>query len=252
MNNVLYIFIDESGNFDFSPNGSKYFVLTAVSTMNPLHKRVKFSELRYDLLTQSVDQEFFHATEDVQTTRDKVFGLIQNQVDDVTVDSVIAQKNKAHFSLYSQQYVKVDRTIGFTKQENEFYRIIGQTLLRYILTRHKQTTLSQVVIVLSSIFTKNKMRIVTKALKTYLKQYAKYPFHIYFHCSQADINSQIADYCGWAIYVKYERGEVRPYNQIKAKIKSEFDIFHRGTTEWYSYRQRPPQLSFEEPEGSYH
>ncbi|MBU1323192.1 DUF3800 domain-containing protein [Patescibacteria group bacterium] len=28
-NKCLFIFIDESGNFDFSPTGTKYFVLTA-------------------------------------------------------------------------------------------------------------------------------------------------------------------------------------------------------------------------------
>jgi len=33
---TLYIFLDESGNFDFSPKGTKYFVLSAVSTLDPV------------------------------------------------------------------------------------------------------------------------------------------------------------------------------------------------------------------------
>lgn len=36
---TLYIFIDESGNFDFSPGGTKYFVLTAFVTFNPVEER---------------------------------------------------------------------------------------------------------------------------------------------------------------------------------------------------------------------
>lgn len=36
---TLYLFIDESGNFDFSPKGTKYFVLTALATFDPLMKR---------------------------------------------------------------------------------------------------------------------------------------------------------------------------------------------------------------------
>ena len=211
MSKILYIFIDESGNFDFSPTGTKYFALTAVSTILPLDKRVKLNELRYNLLCQAVDEEYFHATEDAQSTRDMVFGIIENDLTDFSVDSVIAQKNKAHSSLYLQNYEKTDGTIGHTRQENEFYRIISQTLLRYVFTRHRSSSLDQVVVVLLSLFTKNKMKLVTKALKTYLKKYTSYPFNIYFHCSQADINCQIADYCGWAVYVKYERGETRPY-----------------------------------------
>lgn len=236
MSKDLYIFIDESGNFDFSPDGTKYFILTAISTVKPLEKRVKLNELRYGLLTKSVDQEYFHATEDAQTTRDQVFDLINHEFSDFAIDAVIAQKNKAHSSLYSQPFLKSNKTIGYIKQENEFYRLNGQTLLRYIFTRHKNTQLDRVVVVLSSIFTKAKVKLITKSFKTSLKQFVPYPFHIYFHCSQADINCQIADYCGWAIYVKYERNEERPYKEIKAKIKSEFDIFGRGTTEWYQYK----------------
>jgi len=36
---TLFIFIDESGNFDFSPKGTKYFILSAVSTLKPPGKR---------------------------------------------------------------------------------------------------------------------------------------------------------------------------------------------------------------------
>lgn len=237
MNDILYIFIDESGNLDFSQSGTKYFVLTAISTINPLNQRIKLNQLRYDLLSKSVNQEFFHATEDLQHVRDKVLTFIENELPDLAIDSIIAQKNKAHFSLYSQQYTKPDHTIDFLKRENEFYRIISQTLLRYVFTRHRSSPINQVVVILSSLFTKNKAKLVTKALKTYLKQFTPYQFHIYFHCSEADINSQIADYCGWAIYVKHERNEVRPYQQIKSKLKSEFEIFGKGTTEWYSYKK---------------
>lgn len=237
MSSTLYIFIDESGNFDFSPNGTKYFVLTAISTVKPLEKRVKLNALRYDLLNKAIDQEYFHATEDAQITRDQVFNLINSEFDDIAVDAIIAQKNKAHSSLYSQPVLKPDKTIGYVKQENEFYRLNSQTLLRYIFTRHKHTKLDKVVVVLSSLFTKSKAKLITKALKTYLKQIVTYPFHIYFHCSQADVNCQIADYCGWAIYIKYERNELRPYEEIKVKIRSEFDIFGRGTTEWYQYKR---------------
>ena len=48
--NTLYIFIDESGNFDFSPTGTKYFALTSISTTSPLNDRLKMHAYRYKLL----------------------------------------------------------------------------------------------------------------------------------------------------------------------------------------------------------
>jgi len=49
-NKTLYLFIDESGNFDFSSGGTKYFILTALSTTNPYSVGSSLLELRYQLL----------------------------------------------------------------------------------------------------------------------------------------------------------------------------------------------------------
>ena len=72
MNKTLCLFIDEAGNFDFSPKGTRYFVLTCMSTFQPVEERDKILSLRYELLADGTDQEFFHATEDKQIVRDKV------------------------------------------------------------------------------------------------------------------------------------------------------------------------------------
>ena len=34
--NPLYIFLDESGDFNFSPRGTKYFTITAISLTIPI------------------------------------------------------------------------------------------------------------------------------------------------------------------------------------------------------------------------
>lgn len=33
---TLFVFVDESGNLDFSPSGTNHYVLAAVATTNPL------------------------------------------------------------------------------------------------------------------------------------------------------------------------------------------------------------------------
>jgi hypothetical protein len=237
---TLYIFIDESGNFDFTENGTKYFVLTAVSTTQPLKAREQFSRLRYELMGDGMDQEYFHATEDKQVVRDAIFKTINN-LDDFGIDCVLAQKNKTNPSLYLEQKLKPNKDgKGFKitpiRYEEKFYHKLSEILLQYIFRRHSgKDEIEKVVVVLGSIFTNAKRQYVLKSLKQYFKTFKK-PFYIYFHGTGMDINCQIADYCGWAIYVKSERGELRPYEEIKDKIKSCFDVFGKGDTIYYGHK----------------
>ena len=81
---TLYIFFDESGNFYFSSTGTKYYILTALSTINPFAIGSPLLKLRYDLLpnysggTGLEKNGHFHASEDAQGVRDNVFSIIVN------------------------------------------------------------------------------------------------------------------------------------------------------------------------------
>lgn len=238
---TLYIFIDEAGNFDFTPKGTKFFVLTAITTTQPLKSRGRFLKLRYELLKDGVNQEYFHATEDRQLVRDLVFENIK-ELDDFEIDCVVAQKNKTNPSFYIEYdaFQKEDGSIASkTKHlEEKFYRLVSQTLLQYIFNRYQNlSSIEKIVVVLGSIFTVNKRKYILKSLKQYLKPRFNRPFYIYFHKAEADINCQLADYCGWALYVNAERKESRPFQNLNGKIKSVFDIFARGTTEYYQYKK---------------
>ena len=227
---TLFIFIDESGNFDFSLTGTKYFVLSAVSTLNPLGKE-KLEEIKYDLIKNGTDLEYFHATEDKQSVRDLVYSFIEN-MKDIEIDSVIVQKNKTNPSLYISEKKKK------SKKGGKLYTIALRTLLQYVFCRYDNSAkVDQVVIILSSIFDANKRELIKKIIKIYLKQISSKPFYLYFHESRSDKNTQIADYCCWAIYRKWTDGEIRPYNAVNKgnKIKSEFDIFKTGQTIYYNY-----------------
>jgi hypothetical protein len=213
---TLFVFIDESGNFDFSPKGTKYFVLSAINTLNPLGKE-RLEEIKYNLMKNGNDLEYFHAAEDKQSVRE---------------DSVIVQKNKTNPSLYVSEKKKK------SKKGAKLYTIALRTLLRYIFCRHDNSAkVDQVVIVLSSIFDVNKRELIKKIIKIYLKQIFSNPFYLYFHQNRSDKNTQIADYCCWAIYRKWTDGEVRPYSAVNKgnNIKSEFDIFKTGQTIYYKY-----------------
>lgn len=230
---TLYLFIDESGNFDFSPKGTKYFTLTGFVTFDPILKREDLVSLRYRLLAEGIDQEFFHATEDKQSVRDDVFSLLASLGDKYEIHSVIARKNRANPSLYKEVYEKKGRTISRITGLR-LYKMMCENLLQYVF-RGRGGSVNKVVVVLGSIFEGGKKKILLQTLKRFLKNnFANIPFEIYMHRSCADLNCQLADYCCWAISIKAERGENRPYEIVKNQIKSVFDIFKTGGTEYYT------------------
>lgn len=232
---TLYLFVDESGNFDFSSRGTKYFVLSCLSTFYPTAERDNLIKLRYKLLEEGLDQEFFHATEDRQVVRDRVFSIINNLTDDIEVHAIVAQKNKVNPSLYREVYFKKDRRIERVVGA-DFYQRMSRTLLQYVFHRSDFKKADKIVVVLGAIFTKSKQSYILQTLKKYLKERFAKPFEVYFHQSRSDLNCQLADYFGWAIAIKWERGEQRSYILVADKIKSEFDIFKTGETSYYDYQ----------------
>ena len=58
---VLYIFLDEGGNMDFSPSGTKYFTLTSLSKERPFEAHKPLCELKYNLIELGTEIEYFRA-----------------------------------------------------------------------------------------------------------------------------------------------------------------------------------------------
>ncbi len=53
----LFIFIDESGNFDFSNKGTKHLVLASYSTCRPEQNTIDFNKLKYELLSNGHERK---------------------------------------------------------------------------------------------------------------------------------------------------------------------------------------------------
>ena len=158
-------------------------------------------------------------SEDTQQVRDNVFSIISKTSHPMRVDSIIAQKNKAHPKFY--------------KQPLEFFRTLGEPLLKYAFTRAGWHGYEHVVVVFSSLFDKKKRGILKQSFKSLIKRHAQVSHAFYFHGSKFDLCAQAADYFCWAIYRKWESGDVRSYTLVKHLVKSEFPIFKGGTTEYY-------------------
>lgn len=220
MKRPLYIFLDESGNRDFSPNGTRYFLFSGIVKERPFHAYKALSELRYDLIEDGKELHRFHATEDEQEVRNKVFRIIQSHLEGVAIEALVVEKRKTHPKLQA---------------ENRFYPEMLGYFLRHILGSRSLTQNSEVIIFTDKLpagrqkkeFEKTVRQTLAKMLPTEVK------YRVFHHESQSNFDLQIADYCNWAIYRKWDRNDRRPYNLIRSAIRKEFDIFERGTKYYY-------------------
>jgi len=216
----VYIFLDEAGNFAFNLSGSKYFIITSITKERPFEAYRELTELKYDLVEIGTAIEYFHASEDLQAVRNRVFNIIQNRLSGVRIDSLIIEKRKTGPALQVPE---------------RFYpRMLGY-LLRYVINGIQLAGVAEVVIFTDRIPIKRKREAIVKAIKTTIAPMIPTgtKYRILHHDSKSNFDLQIADYCNWAIYRKWSRGDFRSYNLISKAIRSEFDIFSAGTTYYY-------------------
>jgi Protein of unknown function (DUF3800) len=222
---IVYIFIDESGNYDFSNSGTEYLIFTALSTVNPLRGTVEADELRHRI-NSDLDKyncidcvEYFHASEDKQLVRNAFFETISSKFEFIA-DVIYGCKRKAHPSLQSIEGI-------VTK--------MVPCLIDYITSRHAFEDADLFQIYTDRIPVRSKREAVEKALKTQLRlRLGKdASFCIYHVDSKSQFYLQAADYVCWSVSRKLERNDLRSYNIINSKIKSYFDFFGTGDTKYY-------------------
>jgi hypothetical protein len=218
---TLYLFIDEGGNFDFSVNGTKYFILTCLIEERPFPSYNKLRSLKYDLLEKGTNTEYFHAAEDMQPVRNKVFSIVRDSLDHVQICSMIVQKNKAHPSI---------------REKSTFYTKVFRMLMNWVVKKHVHGKgYERVILFTDTLPVAKQKQAMEKGVKlefaALLREGIEY--RIYHHQSRSNLNLQVADYCNWAIYRKWSRGDDRSYNIISNGIDAEWDVFRNGNIEYY-------------------
>jgi hypothetical protein len=218
---VSYIFLDEGGDLTFDrKKGSEYFTLTGVLTKRPFALDSVLTDLRFDLIEEGTELEEFHATNDRQATRNRVFASIRDNLGPLRVDSVVVQKRKTHPSV---QHIE------------RFYPEMLGYLLRYTIREESLASASEVIVVTDKLPLKQKRRAIEKAVKTTLKRMlpSNVKHRVMHHDSRSCCGLQVADYLNWAIFRKWESGDERSYKLIESALMSEFSIFRYGHTYYY-------------------
>ena len=214
-----YIYADEAGNFDFSnrAGATQYFILTTV-LIEDHQVETDLLDLRRELVWEGhkLPHEF-HATEDKQVVRDRVFDVLKNH--DFRVDATILEKRKA--------------LPGITQREEDFYKYAWFYHMNYVAGRVVSEP-DDLMVIASSIGTKAKLETFRYAVQEVINQTSPTrTIRVDMWPAAAEPCLQVADYCCWAIQRKWERGDDRSYDLIQSKICSEYELFRRDMTTYY-------------------
>lgn len=217
----LHVFIDESGNYDFSPKGTKYLVITSLVATDIGPAVLELYKLKHDLINSGTDIEYFHAAEDRQVVRNGVFDVLSG-LSNIRVDCVVVEKRK---------------TAPSVRPLHRFYPMMVENLLKYPFDQRGMniSSFDRVFIFLDRASARRKdQEALKKGVKLHLARHlANVPYIICMHSSASHPYLQVVDYISWAVYIKWERGEDRPYEMIRHFVRSEFPIFQHGRIDWY-------------------
>ncbi len=214
---AIYLFVDESGDLNFSPSGSDYYCFGALSIEDPGSLIQAVASLRYELLEEGLELSRFHASEDRQMVRDRVFGTICS-IGGFDFDSVVVEKRKAHPVFH---------------EAARFYPKFCNYLLRYVLPRWRDRP-ERLVVFTDRLPLKRDRKAAEKTIKTAIRsQLGNREFTLLHSASAAEPCLQVADYCLWAVHRKWERRDFRSYELIRQFVRSEFDIFRSGRRRFY-------------------
>jgi len=230
INNTTYIFVDESGDMDFSHKGSKYYLFNFLVKQRPFKLHEYISNYRYELLEKNLDPhmksriniEYFHANNDNKHIKNEIFNIIStfNQ-EDVKVYSYILEKSKVYpDKRKSKEHFYIDNLIYS----------IGKLLSELNID-------TNFVIITDNLPVANNKKKQEKALKIGVHNYIKennrhLRYDIFHHCSASSVNLQIIDYIGWAINRKYEHNDDTYYNKVQKYILNE-DIVTKNRKKKY-------------------
>ena len=215
---IVYIFVDESGNMDFTSKGSKYFMFNFLIKKRPFNLHTPISNYRYSLLEKNLDPlkgndrrlniESFHACKDNKYIKEEIFNIISTfDENSVKAYSYILEKPKV--------------TPSKRKQQDEFYIDNLTYAIKQLLDLLKID--KNFIIITDNLPIKKNEKAQIKALKQGVSEYIEINnlnlrYDIFHHCSASSVNLQIVDYISWAIFRKYEHNQDMFYDKIEKYI----------------------------------
>jgi hypothetical protein len=221
---TLHIHVDESGEFNFNPAGSRYYIFTATWTYDPIPLSAQLTQLRYSIVKagHGASLSAFHACNDPAPRRELVIEAMLKH----------AQWNFASIVIEKR---KVNPVI---RDPEKFYPKFLAMLLRFIFRGRIRPGTHKVIIYTDTLPFPNKKKTteVEIAIKTSCRKDLPpiISFEVCNHRRDSNPWIQATDYCSWAICKKWEHGNPDVYNRLKIRMAlPELDIASRGDGHTY-------------------
>lgn len=219
MQRCSYIFLDEAGNFDFSDRGTRHFTLASVSARRPFEWASPLDEFKHDCIERGIGIEYFHCYNDSRRVRGSVFDLIASNSTNLNVDCLVVDKSKIPPSLHD---------------ESRFYpEMLGLLLSLVLPIEANEENTDEIIVITDTIPVNRRRRAVEKAVQTTLGRMLspRTRYHLLHHQSRSHYGLQVADYCCWAVFLKWESQDGSWLGGIKSVLRNEFkfdEVWNRG------------------------
>lgn len=199
---TIYLYMDESGNFDFGEKGTKYFIMTCVVSRRPFSACHELMEAKYDCFEKGIDLKKFHATEDNDETRKTVYGIIERE--------------KYKYSAYSI-YINKENLDDDMRDPGKLYYQVFKWIVDKVFDSEIDDSVKKVIAVTDDLPKEAKKKQIAKPLKQFLKSKSKetgVETWLKHYPSESDFNLQIADYICWAFMRLKLKNLDWPYRRI--------------------------------------
>lgn len=211
-----YVFLDESGDLDFTPASSKYFIV-CTATISSFQVCHELMELGREITWEGHGPvTTFHAKNDPAARRERVLQLIRRN--DIRFDVTYFEKRKAR---------------PHVQERNSFYAHACYFHLKYVLPRVTRG-IDPVMVTGASIGLNRKRLASLHAIQSAVDDCCKEQVtRIRTMDAVAEPGLQLADYGAWAVQRKLERGDADSFGKIRNSYASCFDVYRTGTEAYY-------------------
>jgi len=204
---TVHIHVDESGDLNFSPAGSRYYIFTAAWTYDPAPLANDLNCLRFKFIKDGHGEGLssFHARQDAEPKRNEVIKVLLEH-SSWQFASIVVEKRCVNLSI---------------REPDKFYPKFLTMVLRFIFRGRLIRRTAKVLVYTDTLpFTGKQARAVGSTIKAACRSDlpSGIPFHVLHHRRETNAWLQVADYCSWSVFRKWEHGIVGEYDRIKARI----------------------------------
>lgn len=179
-------------------------------TYDPFPLARALTALRFSLTKQGYDLPSFHACDDEQAHRDAVVQLMNNHAA-WSYAAIVIEKAKVNPSL---------------RDPRDFYPKFASILLSFVFRGNVMRTAGRVLVYTDRLpINKHKASVEIAIKKAANKELGRKTFEVFHHPRASNAWIQVADYCAWAVFRKWERADPRTYEQMLSRLtKREIEI----------------------------